>query len=55
MVGTASPIEEGYTTICLSLASALLTATTGEVHELLRGLTTVQVRAPNAEGQGANR
>lgn len=36
--GLPSPIEEGYTTICLSLASALLTASRDEVHELFRGL-----------------
>jgi Family of unknown function (DUF5677) len=46
--GLPSPIEEGYTTICLSLASALLTATRDEVHDLFRGLPPVQ--APNVEG-----
>ena len=40
--GLPSPIEEGYTTICLSLASALLTATRDEVHELFRGLPPAQ-------------
>ena len=46
--GLPSPIEEGYTTICLSLASALLTATRDEVHELFRGLPPVQPPAPSA-------
>jgi hypothetical protein len=46
--GLPSPIEEGYTMICLSLASALLTATRDEVHELFRGLPSVQAPAPGA-------
>jgi uncharacterized protein DUF5677 len=46
--GLPSPIEEGYTTICLSLASALLTASRDEVHELFRGLPPVQPPAPSA-------
>jgi len=47
--GLPSPIEEGYTTICLSLASVLLTATRDEVHELFRGLPPVQTTgAPEA-------
>ena len=48
--GLPSPIEEGYTTMCLSLASVLLTATRDEVHELFRGLPPVQASAPDAEG-----
>ena len=40
--GLPSPIEEGYTTICLSLASALLTAARDEVHELFRVLPPAQ-------------
>ena len=45
--GLPSPIEEGYTTICLSLASALLTATRDEVHDLFRGAAPVQPPAPS--------
>lgn len=37
--GLPSPIEESNTTICLSLASVLLTATRDEVHELFKGLS----------------
>jgi len=48
--GLPSPIEEGYTTICLSLASTLLTATRDEVHELFQGLPPVQPPAPTTQG-----
>ena len=48
--GLPSPIEEGYTTICLSFASALLTATRDEVHELFRRLPPAQPAAPTAQG-----
>ncbi|WFU62694.1 DUF5677 domain-containing protein [Bradyrhizobium brasilense] len=46
--GLPSPIEEGYTTLCLSLASALLTATRDEVHELFKGSPPMQAQAPDA-------
>jgi Family of unknown function (DUF5677) len=46
--GLPSPIEEGYTTICLSLASVLLTATRDEVHELFRGTPPVGSVAASA-------
>jgi len=46
--GLPSPVEEGYTTICLSLASALLTASRDEAHELFRGLPRAQPPAPGA-------
>jgi hypothetical protein len=40
--GLPSPIEESNTTICLSLASVLLTATRDEVHEIFKGLSKEQ-------------
>lgn len=43
--GLPSPVEESYTTICLSLASVLLTATRDEVHELFREGTPAGVVA----------
>lgn len=36
--GLPSPVEENYTTLCLSLACTLLTATRDEVHGLFAGL-----------------
>ncbi|MEJ2376065.1 MAG: DUF5677 domain-containing protein [Pseudolabrys sp.] len=39
--GLPSRVEEGNTIVCLSLASALLTATRDEVNELFRGLPPV--------------
>jgi hypothetical protein len=47
--GLPSPIEEGYTTVCHSLAATLLTATRDEVHELFKGLSKAQSTAPKAE------
>jgi hypothetical protein len=40
--GLPTPIEESNTTICLSLASVLLTATRDEVHEIFKGLSKEQ-------------
>jgi hypothetical protein len=37
--GLPSPVEESSTTICLSLGSALLTATRDEVEEMFKGIT----------------
>jgi hypothetical protein len=39
--GLPSPIEESNTTICLSLATVLLTATRDEVHEIFKRLSKV--------------
>jgi len=37
--GLPSPVEESSTTICLSLGSALLTATRDEVEEMFKDVT----------------
>ncbi len=38
--GVPSPVEEGYTSICLSCAASLLASTRDEVHNLFKGSTT---------------
>jgi hypothetical protein len=37
--GVPSPVEEGYTSICLSCAASLLASTRDEVHNLFKGIT----------------
>jgi hypothetical protein len=43
--GLPSPVEEGYTSICLSLAATLLGSTRGEVHTIFKGLSKAKPSA----------
>lgn len=43
--GLPSPVEEGYTTVCHSLAATLLTATRDEVHTIFKGLSNAEPSA----------
>lgn len=47
--GLPSPIEEGYTTICHSLAAGLLTATRDEVHTIFKGLSKAKPPAQESK------
>ena len=41
--GVPSPVEEGYTSICLSCAASLLAGTRDDIHDLFKGIETEQV------------
>ena len=47
--GLPSEVEEGYSSLCLSLASTLLTATRDEVHGLFEGIALSQNDVPSEE------
>jgi hypothetical protein len=47
--GLPSPVEEGYTSICHSLAASLLTKTRDEVHVIFKGLSKPKLPPKEAE------
>jgi hypothetical protein len=47
--GLPSPVEEGYTIICLSLSATLLTATRDEVHTIFKRLSKAKPSAHEAK------
>jgi len=49
--GLPSPVEEGYTSLCISLATSLLTSTRDEVHSLFAEYKKPDETQPSVEEQ----
>lgn len=49
--GLPSPVEEGYTSLCISLATSLLTSTRDEVHSLFAEYKKPDEKQPSVEEQ----